>query len=576
MSSCEPSLIERGALMANTLRFLPARQVAHLAWARTLAPHVRRVPRIMGTPRVNAGLSFRVPPFPVHRCSSPSREIRERRLTFLNHTVDLRGTARWGDESLPLLWRYNLHYFDYLWNVPWEDARRLILDWIESNPPPGSPAWDPYPLSVRCMNWIGLLADRFRAPFRDEPPDVRAAVLSSLYVQGKFLRANLERHLDGNHLFKNVAALYLLGSYFEGGEAAEWRASSAQMLEALTAYHFLPDGGHFERSPMYHALALLDLLRVLNVAGAAPLRDRLAPIAGRAARVAAQMATADGEVLLLNDSAKGIALSAGEVLRHAERILGEPVSGGRAGSVALPDTGYYIARSRRDRLVVDAGEVGPDCQPGHAHGDLLSFELAFDGHPVIVDSGVCEYDRGPMRDYARSTAAHNTVEVDGEDQCEFWAAFRVGRRGRPREVRHSAAPGSLKLSAWHDGYHRLAGKPSHRREFSWLHGILRVKDSVEGRGHHTIRSRLHFHPRCSIQAEGEKEVFVDYGGGHARVTFFGPGRLTVEEGWYCPEFGRKLRNPTLVFEGEGSSWRGGYVVTKDMARSLLDNSALPV
>jgi len=65
------------------------------------------------------------------------------RLTFLNRTVDLGQPIRWNDEALPLLWRHNLHYFDYLWNVPWEDARRLILDWIPSNLPPASPTTCP-------------------------------------------------------------------------------------------------------------------------------------------------------------------------------------------------------------------------------------------------------------------------------------------------------------------------------------------------------------------------------------------------------------------------------------------------
>ena len=101
---------------------------------------------------------------------------------------------------------------------------------------------------------------------------------------------------------------------------------------------------------------------------------------------------------------------------------------------ALRDAGYYGARGSGHYVVCDAAPIGPDYQPGHAHGDLLSFELSLAGRRVIVDAGVHGYDGDPLRAWCRSTRAHNTVEIDGEDQCEFWGTFRVARRARPRDV----------------------------------------------------------------------------------------------------------------------------------------------
>ena len=47
----------------------------------------------------------------------------------------------------------------------------------------------------------------------------------------------------------------------------------------------------------------------------------------------------------------------------------------------MPDTGYYGARSADGHYVVcDAAPIGPDYNPGHAHGDLFSFELSLGGH----------------------------------------------------------------------------------------------------------------------------------------------------------------------------------------------------
>jgi hypothetical protein len=75
------------------------------------------------------------------------------------------------------------------------------------------------------------------------------------------------------------------------------------------------------------------------------------------------------------------------------------------------------------------------------------------------------------------------VEIDGEDQCELWAVFRVARRARPRDVLWREHPDGFELSAWHDGYERLPARARHAREFRWYDdGVLLVRDRVSARG----------------------------------------------------------------------------------------------
>ena len=197
----------------------------------------------------------------------------------------------------------------------------------------------------------------------------------------------------------------------------------------------------------------------------------------------------DGEIALLNDSAFGIASTPG--------ALGAPEP--PPGSFALRDTGYYGARGVAGHYVVcDAAPIGPDYVPGHAHGDLLSFELSLAGRRVFVDAGVHDYETSEARRSCRSTAAHNTVELEGEDQGEFWGAFRVARRGRPRDVHFGPEGEGFHLEAWHDGYERLAGAPRHRRRFRWHpHGVLLVQDRVTADQPVPARTRLHLHPACA-------------------------------------------------------------------------------
>src|SRR5690606_31821478 len=121
----------------------------------------------------------------------------------------------------------------------------------------------------------------------------------------------------------------------------------------------------------------------------------------------------------------------------------------------LSSSGYYRAQTASAVAVFDAGPLGPDYLPAHGHADTLTFELSLNGQRVVVDSGVSTYETGPQRDRERSTAAHNTVTIDGENSSEVWASFRVGRRASVFDVRTAEGEDDIVVSATHDGYRSL-------------------------------------------------------------------------------------------------------------------------
>src|SRR5690348_8231445 len=61
----------------------------------------------------------------------------------------------WAPHDVNRLWRYNLHYFDYLLDASRTVAEKnyLISDWIIKNPLGSEPAWEPYTASLRIVNW---------------------------------------------------------------------------------------------------------------------------------------------------------------------------------------------------------------------------------------------------------------------------------------------------------------------------------------------------------------------------------------------------------------------------------------
>jgi uncharacterized heparinase superfamily protein len=477
--------------------------------------------------------------------NNPAEAVKSGRLVFLNHPVEIGWPPDWNRGNLPALWRYNLQYLEFLWELRPLDAQSAAQDWVQQHGPDrGRIGWEPYPTSLRLINLCALFFGRDRIE-TDRRPDVRDALWASIFRQMTWLSRHLETHLLANHLLENAAAMTVVGSCFGGDDAKQWRAAGIKLLADQLAEQMLQDGGHFERSPMYQCRVLY-VLRLLNA-----IDDELAGMvekyldAGIAAL--ARLTHPDGRIALLNDSAIGIYPE----LARLSQATALPI-----GAFELPQTGYFGSRTADGNYIVcDAGPIGPDYQPGHAHGDMLSFELSLRGHRLIVDSGVLDYVRGETRQYCRSTRAHNTVEIDGLDQCEFWDVFRVGRRGRIRDAAFAQTAAGFALTAWHDGYMHLPGRPVHMRHFRWHdRGELVIDDQITAGGSHRAISRLHLHPDCRATRRTKNEIVVEYPAGRVIVSTSEKSELNLEDSLYCPQFGQKLKNQSIAlsvaFSGE--------------------------
>lgn len=558
----------------HTLRWLkPAQLIAQLRYRLVARFERARVP----TAPEFSGLRWRPQselPAPGAQRNSLEALLRGE-FEFLNRRESLGfPPAHWEQPELPRLWEYNLHYFEVLFALPFAQGARLALDWIDRHPlARGRVGWEPYPVSLRVQNWcVYFFAHHREATLADAA--LCSALWRSLHAQADWLTRHLEHHLLGNHLFENAAALALCGACFDGPDAERWRTTGLSLLTREIEEQILPDGGHFERSPLYQA-RIAWLLHALCWSEDADLVAACREARTRCDETLARLTHPDGEIALLNDSAFGIA-------NGPEQLLGRAAE---PGVFALENTGYYGAREAVGHYVVcDAAPIGPDFLPGHAHGDMLAFELSLSGQRVFVDAGVYDYESGELRRYCRSTAAHNTVEVEGEDQCEFWAAFRVARRGRPRDVAWQRYADGFRLEAWHDGYQRLPGRPRHERAFRWhAGGFLLVRDRVTAERPVEACSWLHLHPACEVEEQTADAVLVRFPGGSCRVAFAGEGTLSVEPSRYCPEFGIVRESVALRFAARGTRIENGFCIANGVGSlryalatgATVDGTTLP-
>ena len=478
---------------------------------------------------------------------------------FLNHAEQMR-KPDWRQRYVSHLWSYNLHYFDYgvdlalayLQTRRTEFLRRLeelVVDWIVGTQDRSGDGWQPYAISVRIPNWIQVLA----LVGHDLRAEVRDAMVGSIYAQATALERRLEFHIQANHLLRNYCALAWSGLFLRGRRADRWRRRAVQAYWRELSRQVLPDGGHFERSPMYHALVLADSLRLLDLCRAtgAPVPPSAPDAARRMLRAQSVLSREDGSLHLFNDSANGIAPRRAELFALASQALGEAVEDVFPAHFVLSHTGYFAWKddATRSKLVVDCGEPGPSFQPGHAHCGVLSYELDIDGFPVVVDSGVRGYDGDLLRDYVRSTRAHNTVSIGGREQSEIWATFRMARRARieHREWRVTSS-GAIITGAYRPYFDR---RVRHHRSIEALEARWSITDRVEGALGASLASFIHLHPDFRIELR-ERRVLAESPRLAVWIEPFGVDTVRVYcgerdpvQGWYCPEFGVSVPAPVI-------------------------------
>lgn len=379
--------------------------------------------------------------------------------TLLNRTIDFGGLdgVEWRrelGERNNRLWRMNLSYMGYL--VPLVEAQgedavpvisSLLTSMAAQNPWASRgvfrDVWHPYSVSHRVINLVTCLALLAQKGIEVDEA-TRATMEDEIRLGSAFLLGNLERDLQYNHLFKNFVCLAVVAA----AHARATRFAAPQLTEVAgsIAQQFLADGGHAERAPMYHLLALIDL-RILRDSGALDGRNAEAvaqAIAG--AEQAVNVVThPDGDVALFNDSWLDEAPHAVELTQAA---IARPSQFLR---IEHPAMGYGRLAEGGDTVILDYGACGPDANPGHAHADFLSLELSVGGQRAIVDPGVPTYSEGEARNVSRSAASHNGPCLVGAEPIEFWASFRVGRRGYAHRLCLPQAAGTA-IAGWHDGY----------------------------------------------------------------------------------------------------------------------------
>ena len=453
------------------------------------------------------------------------------------------------------LWLDNLHYLRY-WDalgpkLSLEEQGQLLLwlqDWVEhlSHAPRSKALYPPYNASERAYSLGRFLLTH--APLANVELDrlVQLVIARDL----NYVAAQLEFHLGGNHLLKNLMSLAWGICLFEGDDAKRWQGVLDRELEQELRRQILADGFHYERSPMYHNIALLDLLDVINVVPDGPARDRLVTLA-RAMIAATKVVThADGEIAFFNDCALDTCPRSADIIEY-----GEILCGGADRPAILPDAGLYAyAAGEHIQGVAKFGSLGADEQMGHVHSDLFSFEMSVKGWMLILNSGTSTYYDQPFRDYERSGAAHNTLVLPGYLQCQHWSSFRVAARARPVYVRFESSEDEGVMLSGEVELLGAAPQPRFARRLQACpSGTIVIVDTLTA-SRSAACSHFHLDPDVRIVAADEerRQVFLELSDGQRIALKYSGGRLAIEDCLVSRCFNSRRPSKRLVISG----WNG--------------------
>lgn len=512
-----------------------------------------------------------------------------------------------GDKKV--VWELNRHqYFSVLGRAYWitgdekyaETFAGHLGDWMEKNPPKIGVNWmSSLEIAYRSISWIR--AFHF---FRESPAfgsELFLNFLKLLYLNARHLRAHLSTYSSPNtHLTGEALGLYIIGTFMrEVEEASEWKRNGFDILMAALEFQIREDGGYVEQSTQYHRYTA-DIFLSLSAHRRAE-RLPMAEIHQRKLRqmlqFLAQLTQPNGETPLIGDDDGGrlhfldsrpfadirstLALGAA-VLNDGELkfMAGEASPEilwqlGPAGLEEFQDlepitpcekikafrqSGWYVVRdgwdSQASFAIMDCGPHGFK-NGGHAHADALGFVMSVKGNPVFVDSGTYVYTSDPgLRDYFRSTQAHNCLVVNGSSSSVPDGPFSWKTAAVSKVLEWCSHEGRTILRASHDGYRRFG--IGYEREFEFSKGFrVRLCDKIEDASGCDLDIGFILAPDIEAEIVEPSRVVLRLDGGKRELLTIvtkvteekrgGSGSWRIEPARISPRYGELVETTKLVF-----------------------------
>lgn len=525
-------------------------------------------------------------------------------------------TSETGDKKI--IWELNRHQHFFTLGVAYwltKDERYAecfvehLESWMDQNPPGMGINWfSSLEIAFRAMSWIW--AFNFFGNSKCFTPTILKKSLKFLYLHGRHIEKYLSTYYSPNtHLTGEALGLYYLGTQLPFlNRAAHWRKLGEEILLSELDKQINEDGVYFEQTTWYqrytadfytHFLILKTLFDTDedSLKSAEKIETKLQSIID----FLMYLTRPDGTTPIIGDDDGGRMLPLtnaesddfrGTLAVGAtifERGDYKYVSGGLSeevvwllglegvqafetqrahipnkNSVRFENGGYFIMRDgwaeTDNYLLIDCGEIG-SLAGGHGHADTLGIELAIQGKTLLVDSGTYTYHESKdLRNYFRSTAAHNTLTIDESSSSIPADKFSWKTRADARVNSWISQDRFDFFEGSHNGYNNQNDiSATHSRSVLFLkNDYFIMRDYVETSGQHDYALNFHLKPQINPAiTESENGNFCVEENpsfkqdGWRLFTFGDNGNWQRKESWISNNYGEKKNAPFLRFVSKG-------------------------
>ncbi len=461
-------------------------------------------------------------------------------------------------------------------------------------------------IGLRLMSWVWIrrLLDGWSGAgdlFEDNPVFVEHLARHHQWIDA-FASPGSSAN---NHLIAEAAGHYSAAVAFPLFEASpRWQREAAETLvEQLTAQTF-PDGLNRELASDYHGfvleLALTPFLEAmfsglpdLDALGD-PLRaafDALESVVDVGGRPHRQGDADDAHGLLVDppsyDRWASLRATGAILFSDSAGLIPDDVRSGLVAAIVaahprphptsatvtrhshFADAGLTILRDLEPTAeeiwcMVDHGQLGYLSTAAHGHADALSVEVRFGGVEILADPGTyCYHGEREWRDYFRSTAAHNTVQIGPGDQSDIGGPFLWTRHAEAKLVGVDGLDSGIEatVTAEHDGYDTIDAHHRRRITLDRVKRQLVIADQLTLGASNDVHLRFHLGPEidCDLTDQDLTLRWTAPQGTpqSARLTLPAEfawrivrGQESPPMGWYSPHFGHKV--PTFSVVGSAN------------------------
>lgn len=477
-----------------------------------------------------------------------------------------------------------------------------LKEWINQNPYLMTINWKSgIEIGIRLINWSisisilnkkGYLNESFKNIYR-----------KSVFEHAYYLKFHLSKYSSANnHLIAELVGLMFAGHHLGNKIGDKWFDYAYNELAKQIDNQFMSDGGNREQAIHYHTLTL-DLYQVayklLQNRGekiSENLSERI-EIAGdflenyfKHLGANIEFGDSDSSFVLYNPfdkdfdhyesvittssiefSDKRTILTKNKRIdfrnqlfysnKKLNKINYKQLKGEKSFSYKyLEDSGYFFIKNKKTKVVFDVGFLGMGKMAAHGHADALHVSLSMNNQPILVDPGTYQYHRKyeKWRNYFRSTAAHNTITINGMSQAELLGRMNWGKRYNVNIEEVYDSNDKFIAVASHDGYKSQKTDVFHRRRVivNKESDVINIDDDLKGKEEFQYDFHLHFHPSVTdiellsnmvVIKTGKQKLVIENERFKNAKLFYADKSIPL--GWYSPNYDELIPTNTLKLQG---------------------------